>query len=97
MPIGVTKVNGNTKNFGAVGRTVQVIAFAKTDMSQANIDAAIQFLQLTNSVTGVSEFTAGTTDTLYIAVEGPTVDDDASNAFGVSGATSTTTFTLVTR
>ena len=97
MAIGVTKVNGNTKNFGAVGRTVQVVAFAKTNMSQANIDAAIQFLQLTNTVTGISEFEAGVTDTLYIAVEGPTVEDDSSNAFGVSSATSTTTCTFVTR
>lgn len=97
MPIGVTKVHGNTKNFGAVGRTVQVLQFDKTDMSQANVDAAIQFLQLTNSVTGVSAFTAGTTDTLYIAVEGPTVDDDASNALGVSGATVATIATFVTR
>jgi hypothetical protein len=97
MAIGVTKVHGNTENFGAVGRTVQILAFAKTDMSQANIDAAIQFLQLTNSVTGVSEFTAGDTDTLYIAVEGPTVEADGSNAFGVSGATVSVTATLVTR
>lgn len=97
MTIGVTKVNGNTKNFGAVGRTVQVVQFDKTNMSQANVDSAIQFIQLTNTVTGVSEFTAGTTDTLYIAVEGPTVDDDASNAFGVSGATAATLCTFVTR
>ncbi len=97
MAIGVTKVHGNTKNFGAVGRTVQVLQFDLTNMTQANIDAAIAFLQLTNTVTGVSAFTAGTTDTLYIAVEGPTVDDDASNALGVTSATVATLCTFVTR
>jgi len=97
MAIGVTKIHGNTKNFGAVGRSVEILQFDKTNMSQANIDTAIQFLQLTNTVTGVSEFTAGTTDTLYIAVEGPQVEDDASNALGVSGATVATIANFITR
>lgn len=92
MAIGVTKVHGNTKNFGAVGRTVQVLSCANTDMTQAEIDALIQILQQTNSVTGVSEFVAGTTDTLYVAVEGPTVANDTYGAFAV-----TTLATFVTR
>lgn len=92
MALGVTKVNGSTQNFGAIGRTVQVLSCANSDMTQSEIDALVQALQLTNSVTGISEFVAGTTDTLFVAVEGPTIADSSIGAFTV-----TTAFTLVTR
>lgn len=92
MAIGVTKVHGNTQNFGAIGRTVQILDCAATNMTQAQINTLIQTLQLTNSVTGVSEFVAGTTDVLFVAVEGPTVADATIGAFTV-----TTSSTLVTR
>lgn len=92
MAIGVTKVHGTTQNFGAVGRTVQILNCAATNMTQAQINALIQALQLTNSVTGISEFVAGTTDVLFVAVEGPTIADSSIGAFTV-----TTSCTLVTR
>lgn len=88
----LTRANGSTQNFGAFGRTLQVLACAKTNMTQTEIDALIQALQLTNSVSGVSEFVAGTTDTLYVAVEGP-VQADAT----VAGFDVTTAMTFATR
>ena len=88
----VTRVNGAAENFGAFGRTVQVLACANSNMTQAEVDALIQILQLSNSVSGISEFTAGDTDTLYVAVEGATVDDDTYGAFSV-----TTLCTFVTK
>lgn len=92
MAIGVTKVHGTSQNFGAIGRTVQILNCAATNMTQAQINTLIQSLQLTNSVTGISEFVAGTTDVLFVAVDGPTVDNATIGAFTV-----TTTATLVTR
>jgi hypothetical protein len=80
----VTRVNGASENFGAFGRTLQVLSCAATNMTQAQIDTLVQSLQLTNSVSGISEFTAGSTDTLYVAVEGPTVADASIGAFTVT-------------
>jgi len=88
----VTKVNGSAQDFGAFGRTVQVLSCAATNMSQAQIEVLIQSLQTTNTVSGISEFTAGTTDTLYVAVEGPTVANATIGAFTV-----TTAMTFATR
>lgn len=84
MAIGVTQVNGATQAFGSYGRTVQVLNCAATNMTQANIEVLIASLALTNSVSGISAFTAGTTDVLYVAVEGRTVDDATIGAFTVT-------------
>lgn len=86
------RVNGKSENFGAFGRTVQVLNCAATNMTQAQIDTLIQLLQAKNTVSGISEFVAGTTDVLYVAVEGPTVADDTYGAFTV-----TTQCTFVTK
>jgi hypothetical protein len=86
------RVNGKSENFGAFGRSLQVLNCAATNMSQAQIDTLIQLLQATNTVSGISEFTAGTTDVLFVAVEGPTVADATIGAFTV-----TTSCTFVTK
>ena len=86
------RVNGKSENFGAFGRSVQVLDCAANNMTQSQIDTLVQLLQATNTVSGISEFTAGTTDTLYVAVEGPTVADATIGAFTV-----TTLCTFVTK
>jgi hypothetical protein len=86
------RVNGATENFGAFGRSLQVLNCAATNMTQAQIDTLVQLLQATNTVSGISEFTAGTTDTLYVAVEGPTVANATIGAFTV-----TTLCTFITK
>lgn len=86
------RVNGKSENFGAFGRSVQVLNCAATNMSQAQIDTLVQLLQATNTVSGISEFVAGTTDVLYVAVEGPTVADATLGAFTV-----TTLCTFITK
>ena len=86
------RVNGVTENFGAFGRTIQVLNCAATDMTQAQIDTLVQLLQATNTVSGISEFVAGTTDVLYVAVEGPTRANATLGAFTV-----TTLCTFVTK
>jgi hypothetical protein len=83
--------NYDAKAFGAFGRTVQVLNAAKSNMTQAEVDALVQALQLTNSVSGISAFTAGETDAVSVAVEGPTVADAT-----IAGFTVTTTVTFTT-
>lgn len=84
MAIGVTQVNGASAAFGSFGRTVQVLDCAATNMTQGQIEVLIASLALTNSVSGISAFTAGTTDVLYVAVEGPTVANATIGAFTVT-------------
>lgn len=94
MAIGVTKVHGNTKSFGAVGRQIALTSFSKTNLSQAEVDAVVAYLQLTTSVTAIAgdqttgePFVAGTTDAVYIITEGP-APVAGSNFGGVTGVTS---------
>jgi hypothetical protein len=86
------RVNGKSENFGAFGRSLQVLNCAATNMTQAQIDTLIQLLQANNTVSGISEFVAGTTDVIFVAVEGPTVADATIGAFTV-----TTSCTFVTK
>jgi len=87
-----TRVNGVSEQFGAFGRSLQVLNCAATNMTQAQIDTLVQLLQATNTVSGISEFTAGTTDVLYVAVEGPTIANATIGAFTV-----TTLCTFITK
>lgn len=95
MAIGVTKVNGNTQSFGATGRRLAVSKFAKTNMTQVELDAVVAFIQLTSSViaiggdeSGTTAFVAGTSDNVHILSEGPAPAAGA-NFGGVTGVTAT--------
>lgn len=91
------RVNGKAEQFGAIGRTVQLMSFSKTNITQAELDSLVNFLQLTNTVTGISEFEAGVTDVAYMLIEGPTVADDASDFGGVTGVAGATVATFITK
>jgi hypothetical protein len=95
MPIGVTKVHGNTKSFGAAGRRLALTSFSKTNITQAEIDAVVAYIQQTASVTAIGSdqstenaaFLAGTSDVVYMITEGP-APAAGSNFGGVTGVTS---------
>jgi hypothetical protein len=86
---------------GIAGRT-RIINLANTNMTQAELDAAILFLQTggtagTNDahvVVGVScltesgVFTAGTTDDVQVAIQGTGAFTAAADFGGVTGTTS---------
>ena len=81
------RVNGKTEGFNGFGRTAQLVSFSKTNITQAEMDAVVQAVQLTNSITGIGTFAAGTTDVAYMLVEGAGVA--AGTDFGgVTGVTS---------
>ena len=87
---------------GIAGRT-RIINLAKTNMTQAELDAAILYLQTgevagtndAHTVVGVScltesgVFTSGTTDAVQIAIQGTGVCTVDSNFGGVTGVTAT--------
>lgn len=94
MALGVTKVNGATQSFGAAGRKLALTKFAKTNLSQAEVDAVVQYIQLTASVTAIGSeettvdgaFLAGTSDNIWIITEGP-APTAGSDFGGVTGVT----------
>ena len=85
--VGTTKLSANyktgTPSNGIAGRT-RIINLAKSNMTQAELDAAIQYLQ-TGEVAGTNDahtvvgiscltesgvFTSGTTDAVQVAIQG---------------------------
>ena len=87
---------------GIAGRT-RIINLANTNMTQAELDAAILFLTRggvagtndAHTVVGVQPltesgvFTAGTTDAVQVAIQGTGVCTVAADFGGVTGVTST--------
>jgi hypothetical protein len=86
---------------GIAGRT-RIINLANTNMTQAELDAAILFLQ-TGGVAGTNDahvvvgvscltesgvFTAGTTDDVQVAIQGTGAFTAAADFGGVTGTTS---------
>ena len=89
-------VVGKTQSFGAAGRRLALTKLAKTNMTQAELDACIQYIQLTATVTAVGSdqstenaaFLAGTSDNVWVITEGP-APAAASDFGGVTGVTAT--------
>lgn len=84
---------GKTQSFGAAGRRLALTKLAKTNITQAELDACIQFIQLTSSVTAVGSeassgnaFVPGTSDNVWIISEGP-APVAGSDFGGVTGVT----------
>ena len=98
---GLTSTNKTGQNSNGLGPKTRIINLAKTNMTQDEYDAALTFLAAggvkgtddAHTIAGVScltesgVFTAGTTDAIQVALQGTgTVNADASNALGVTGA-----------
>jgi hypothetical protein len=96
--------NAIARSGNGLGPRTRIINLAKTDMSQAELDAAIQYLQAgdvagtndAHTVAGVScltesgIFTPGTTDNVQIVIQGSGAFTAASNfGTGSTGVTST--------
>lgn len=87
-------VVGKTQSFGAAGRKLALTKFAKTNLTQAEVDAVIQYIQLTSTVTAVGSdqttengaFLAGTSDNIWVITEGP-APAAGSDFGGVTGVT----------
>jgi len=63
----------NAAPFSAIGRTVFIKSFAKTNITQSELDALVQTVQLTSTITAIGAFTAGTSDVVNMIIEGADV------------------------
>jgi NCAIR mutase (PurE)-related protein len=75
--------SGFTKPFSAIGRDIFIKSFAKTNISQAELNAIVQEVQLTSTVTAIGAFTAGTSDVVNMIIEGK----DVAEINAVAGVT----------
>lgn len=67
--------SGFVKPFAAIGRDIFVKSFAKTNITQAELNAIVQEVQLTSSVVAIGAFTAGTSDVVNMIIDGRDVSD----------------------
>lgn len=82
-----TRVNGAAAPMEQVGRDLFFKTFTKgTAMSQADLDALVQAVQLTSTVTAIGAFTAGTSTAVNMIIEGADIANAANTP--VTGITS---------
>lgn len=68
------KVNGKVESFEAFGRDIFMKNFDKgSAISQANLDALVETVQLTSTVSAIGAFTAGTSTEVNMIIEGADV------------------------
>ena len=63
----------NAAPFTAIGRTVFIKSFAKTNITQSELNAIVQEVALTSKITAIGAFTAGTSDVVNMIIEGADV------------------------
>jgi hypothetical protein len=73
-------------------RQVALTSLSKSNMTQDELDAAIQFIQKTATVIGVGDdttggFNAGVSDVVYILSEGPAPEAGSDFGEGTTGVT----------
>lgn len=89
-----TDHTGNSKVFNSHGKALAITKLAKTNMTQAELDAALTYIQLTATVVGVADdttggFNTGASDAVHVLSEG--VAPAAESNFGVGSTGITTT------
>ena len=77
-----------------LGSKTTIVKLALTNMTAANLGTIYSDMSLIGTVAGSgtadgSAFVAGTTDVLFIALQGVDYTADATNAHGVTGAVTT--------
>jgi hypothetical protein len=88
----LTKVHGNSKVFYA-GKEVALTKLAKSNMTQDELDQALAFIQLTATIVGVGDdtaggFNAGASDEVHVLSEGiaPAAGSDFGGVTGVTAS-----------
>ncbi len=65
----------NAAPFTAIGREVFIKSFAKTNITQAELDDLVKTVQLTSTITAIGAFTAGSSDVVNMIIEGRDVTE----------------------
>ena len=63
----------NSAPFTAIGRTVFIKSFAKTNITQDQLNDLVKTVQLTSTITAIGAFDAGTSDVVNMIIEGADV------------------------
>jgi hypothetical protein len=95
MAYGITNVNKKATAGNGLGPRTRIISLSGTNITQAQLDELVQDLGNggvagTNdavTIAGISAFTAGVTDVVYMAVQGTGVLTPAADYAGVTGIT----------
>jgi VCBS repeat-containing protein len=66
----LTRVNGAAAPMEQVGRDLFVKNFAKENMTQAQLESLVTAVQQTSTITVIGAFTAGTSDSVNMIIEG---------------------------
>lgn len=72
----------NAAPFTAIGRTVFIKSFAKTNASQTDLNNLVKAVQLTSTITAIGAFDAGVSDVVNMIIEGADVGDLAGFTAG---------------
>ena len=81
----VTRVHGQAGPFSAVGRQeYQLKSFSKTNITQAELDALVTYVQQLRTIMMIGAFTAGTSDVVNMLIEGKTLGDADISAGGAT-------------
>lgn len=87
------RVHGATGSFSAVGRQAYFLkAFAKTNITQAELDALVTEVAQLNTIMIIGAFTAGSSDVVNMLIEGAGVDNGSLSAGGASFTVSDVSF-----
>jgi len=87
-----TDHTGSTQVFNAHGKALAITKLAKSNMTQAELTAAIQFIQETATVVGIADdttggFNTGASDAVHVLSEGPAPVAGADFGIGSTGVT----------
>jgi hypothetical protein len=63
----------NAAPFSAIGRTVFIKSFSKTNITQSELNLIVQEVTLTATVTAIGAFDAGVSDVVNMIIEGADV------------------------
>jgi hypothetical protein len=63
----------NAAPFTAIGRTVFIKSFSKTNITQTELNDLVKTVQLTSTITAIGAFTAGVSDVVNMIIEGADV------------------------
>lgn len=72
----------NAAPFTAIGRDVFIKSFAKTNITQDELNDLVKTVQLTATITAIGAFEAGTSDVVNMIIEGADVTTVAGYTVG---------------
>jgi len=88
----VTKLHDASGSFSAIGRQeYQFKTISKTNITQAELNAFVTEIAQLNTIMAIGDFTAGTSDSVNMLIEGKGLDNQSSGTFAGVGSVTITT------